>query len=85
MRLHPDTAGRAWFEHALGGPTLDGVLFYLPPPDDIHGWAFPAQRDQVEAAGLPWILVREDARQPIALAAQLQAFIATLPARRAAT
>lgn len=85
VRLHPDIAGRAWFEHALGDPTLDGVLFYLPPPDDIHGWAYPAQRDQVEAAGLPWILVREDARQPIALAAQLQAFIASLPARRAAT
>jgi len=30
-------------------------------------------------------VVREDARQPVALAPQLQAFIATLPARRAAT
>ena len=85
VRLHPDIAGRAWFEQALSDPTLDGVLFYLPPPDDIHGWAFPAQRAQVEAAGLPWLLVREDARQPVALAPQLQAFIATLPARRAAT
>jgi benzoyl-CoA reductase/2-hydroxyglutaryl-CoA dehydratase subunit BcrC/BadD/HgdB len=85
VRLHPDIAGRAWFEQALSDPTLDGVLFYLPPPDDIHGWAFPTQRAQVEAAGLPWLLVREDARQPVALAPQLQAFIATLPARRAAT
>jgi benzoyl-CoA reductase/2-hydroxyglutaryl-CoA dehydratase subunit BcrC/BadD/HgdB len=85
VRLHPDIAGRVWFEQALADPTLDGVLFYLPPPDDIHGWAFPAQRAQVEDAGLPWLLVREDARRPVALAAQLQAFIATLPARRAAT
>ncbi|MBI5256826.1 MAG: 2-hydroxyacyl-CoA dehydratase [Burkholderiales bacterium] len=82
VRQHPDTAARAWFTQALADPLLDGVLFYLPPPDDIHGWDFPAQRAQVEAVGLPWLLIREDARTPVHLSAQLQAFIATRPARR---
>lgn len=84
VRQHPDTAAQAWFARALADPLVDGVLFYLPPPDDIHGWEFPAQRAQVEAAGLPWLLLREDARSPRHLPAQLQAFIATRPARRAA-
>lgn len=71
-------AHRAWFAQALDPARIDAVLFYLPPPDDLQGWDWPAQRAQVEAAGLPWLLVREDARNSTTLPAQLARFIATL-------
>jgi hypothetical protein len=57
------------------------VLFYLPPPEDVYGWSFPAERDAVKAAGLPWLLLRHEARAATPLIAELRAFMATLPAR----
>ena len=33
-----------------------------PIPDDIQGWTFPAEKLLVEKAGLPWALLRDDAR-----------------------
>lgn len=77
VRLHPAT-GDVWFEQALSPAIFDAVLFYLPPPDDIHGWSFPAERDQAKRAGMPWLLVRQDARESGPLQAQLTDFISTL-------
>lgn len=81
-RTHTD-AQRAWFTQALDAARIDGVLFYLPPPDDLQGWDWPAQRAQVEAAGLPWLLIREDARLASSLPAQLAQFVSSLAAARA--
>ncbi len=83
VRRHPDD-GSAWFTRALASAAVDGVLFYLPPPDDIHGWTFPADRDRAERAGLPWLLIRQDAREPGDLPTQLAAFIEGLRQRSAA-
>ena len=80
-RTHPFDADNAWFSRALASVRVDGVLFYLPRPDDIAGWRFPDERAQVERAGLPWLLVRDDARDAAcapALADRLGEFIAGL-------
>lgn len=71
----------AWFKAAVASPGLDGVLFYLPRPDDVYGWSYPGDRELVERHGLPSLLLRDDARQPELIKPALQAFIASLPAR----
>ncbi|RZJ12234.1 MAG: 2-hydroxyacyl-CoA dehydratase [Rubrivivax sp.] len=74
---NPDT----WFKAAVAKPEVDGVLFYLPRPDDVYGWSYPGDRELVERHGLPSLLIRDDARQPDLLKPALRAFIASLPAR----
>ncbi|MEK8052739.1 2-hydroxyacyl-CoA dehydratase family protein [Ideonella sp. DXS22W] len=88
VRRHPAEPRPDWLDRQLapaGQPAvIDGVLFHLPPPDDIHGWQFPADRDRVAAAGLPWLSLRADVRlHPDTLRAQLQAWLSTQPLRRA--
>lgn len=62
LRRHPAPAVDAWLAGWLDRGRIDGVLFHLPPPDDLHGWRLPAQRDAAIAAGLPRHVVRHDAR-----------------------
>lgn len=80
-RQHPASAVGAWFADALTNEVVDGVLFYLPKPDDIYGWSFPAERDAVNAAGKPWLLIRQDAREHGDLQSQINAFFATITAK----
>ena len=79
-RLHPAPLAQSWLAQALQQPVFDAVLFNLPQPEDSYGWRFPAARDLVQRAGLPWLLLRRDARTATDLPATLCAFIATLPA-----
>jgi benzoyl-CoA reductase/2-hydroxyglutaryl-CoA dehydratase subunit BcrC/BadD/HgdB len=81
VRLHPATSGNHWFGQALANAAIDGVVFYLPQPDDIYGWSFPAERNQVEQTRLPWLLIRHDARTPGPSTAQLANFVASLTQR----
>lgn len=77
-RRHPDPLAGSWFERRLQQGDIAGVIFNHPRPDDVYGWSFPAERDRVNRLGLPWMRVRDDARDPftrVALQAQLQAFI----------
>jgi hypothetical protein len=78
-RVHP--SDDRWFKAALQQP-LDGVLFNHARPDDIQGWNLPAERALVEAAGLRWLQLRDDARfDADALHAQLAPFVASLKSR----
>lgn len=63
VRRHPAPAVDDWLAGRLNRRSIDGVLFHLPVPDDIHGWHYPAQRDAVAAAGLPSLCLRRDARE----------------------
>ena len=76
VRIHP--ADDSWFNAALRRPGLDGVLFYLPKPDDVHGWSYPADKALTAQLGLPSLLIRQDARDAAALRPALQTFIASL-------
>ena len=84
-RLFPHTLADRWFAETLRTDGIDGVIFYLPTPDDIYGWDFPNQRAAVEAVGLTWTLIRKDVRYPEerpAVATQLTAYLAALDARQ---
>jgi hypothetical protein len=39
----------------------DGIVFYLPPDDDVLGWDFPRHRDYLDQLGIPHLLLRVDA------------------------
>ncbi len=55
----PREPSDAWFLSA--STTVDAVIFYLPPEDDILGWDYPRLRQTLEQRGTPHLLVREDA------------------------
>lgn len=61
-RIHPEPPGPPAWLRAWQDGAIDGLLFHLPRPDDVQGWRFPAQRDAASQAGLPWLLLRDDAR-----------------------
>lgn len=44
---------------------VDGVVFYLPPDDDVLGWDYPGLREILEERGTPNLLVREDASEEL--------------------
>lgn len=78
-RLHPLPADGGWFARALAAGGFDAVLFNHPRPDDTEGWSFPAERERVRAAGLPFLQLRDDVRTaPDAARAALAPFIASL-------
>lgn len=58
-RVFPPAIADAWFHDQLS--RTNGVVFYLPPEDDVLGWDFPRWRGEVEQRGLPHVLIREDA------------------------
>lgn len=68
LRIHPPPPGAPAFIAAARAGAIDGVIFNLPRPDDLHGWRFPADREAADAIGLPWLLVRDDARDAAAFA-----------------
>lgn len=84
LRIHPRPPGPPAFVAAAQAGTVDGVLFHLPRPDDVHGWCFPDDRAAADAAGLPWLLLRDDARDAAARPAlrdAVAAFVAELRLR----
>lgn len=58
-RVFPPAAADAWFHDQLS--RANGVVFYLPPEDDVLGWDYPRWRSELERRGLPHVLIREDA------------------------
>ena len=63
-RTFPESIAERWYIDAVRTSSIDGVIFYLPLPDDVYGWDFPRQRAVAESAGLPWMLIRSDLRYP---------------------
>jgi benzoyl-CoA reductase/2-hydroxyglutaryl-CoA dehydratase subunit BcrC/BadD/HgdB len=58
-RVFPCETAHAWFLAASAN--VDGVVFYLPPEDDVLGWDYPGLRKRLDQRGIPSLLVREDA------------------------
>jgi len=79
-RMFPAEVADAWFEReALRG--IDGVVFYLPPEDDIRGWDYPRQKKFLEERGVAHLLIREEvseATTSASLREQIAAFIVDL-------
>ncbi len=58
-RVFPLSAAYAWFLQALS--SIDGVVFYIPPEDDVFGWDYPRQRAILDQRGIPHLLIRANA------------------------
>jgi len=81
-RVSPAAAADRWFQRAVRRE-IDGVVFYLPPEDDVYGWDFPRQRDFLRERGIPSLLIREDSRRGLSgdTRARVQDFIKTIRRR----
>jgi benzoyl-CoA reductase/2-hydroxyglutaryl-CoA dehydratase subunit BcrC/BadD/HgdB len=75
-RVSPIAVADRWFQIEVRRG-VDGVVFYLPPDDDVYGWDYPRQRDYLYAHGIPSLLIREDATRGLSrdTNAQLQGFM----------
>ena len=62
-RVFPREAADPWFLAAA--TNVDGVIFYLPPEDDVLGWDYPGLRKTLDQRGIPSLLVREDASEEV--------------------
>jgi benzoyl-CoA reductase/2-hydroxyglutaryl-CoA dehydratase subunit BcrC/BadD/HgdB len=81
-RVFPPAVADAWFvRESLRD--IDGVVYYLPPDDDVLGWDYPRHRRFLEGHGVPVTLVREDAHHLSAAEHErLGEFVAGLSPRR---
>lgn len=75
-RVSPATAADLWFQKAIKRG-IDGVVFYLPPDDDVYGWDYPRLRDFVHTRGIPSLLIREDASRELSAetSEQIRSFV----------
>ena len=62
-RVFPREAADEWF--LATATNVDGVVFYLPPEDDVLGWDYPGLRKTLDQRGIPSLLVREDASEEV--------------------
>lgn len=58
-RIFPRDVADAWYLAEVA--KVEGVVFYLPPEDDVLGWDYPELHRTLEQRGIPNLLVREDA------------------------
>lgn len=75
-RVFPSEEEDKWFRcEALRG--IDGVIFYLPPDDDVRGWDYPQQKNFLDENFIPNLLVRENVTGEVsfALHEKLETFI----------
>jgi benzoyl-CoA reductase/2-hydroxyglutaryl-CoA dehydratase subunit BcrC/BadD/HgdB len=86
-RVHSDELRQQWFRERLERGDIDGVVFYVPPFDDLLGWALPADRALLaKNPGIGSLLVRSDAgKVDERLESQLRAFIEGLTGARKTT
>ena len=74
-QVFPRQAADRWFEREVQHG-VDGVVFYLPPYDEVYGWDYPRQREFLDRHGIPHTLLRQyDAPD---VSAQLEPFVASL-------
>ncbi len=81
-RVSPAADADRWFQNAVRRG-VDGVVFYLPPDDDVYGWDYPRQRDFLRERSIPSFLIREDASRGFSgdTIARVQEFIRTIRRR----
>jgi len=82
-RVSPAAAADCWLQSAVQRD-VDGVVFYLPPDDDVYGWDYPRQRDFLRARGIPSLLVGEEASRGLSVdtIAGVREFVGNIRRRR---
>lgn len=80
-RVFPRAIAYTWFLAAAA--KVDGVVFYLPPDDEVLGWDYPELRRTLDQRGIPSLLVREDAADELSSEChgRIEDFISGIPTR----
>lgn len=81
-RVDPPEERDRWFVEQA--PKADGVIFYVPPHDDLSGWDLPRQRSFLDRSGVRHVTIRCDAGQAgaeVTLRHELGGFVGNLVAR----
>lgn len=63
-RVFPAAIADEWF--CRRATEVDGVIFYLPPDDDVLGWDYPRLRAFLDQRKIPHRMLRSACPQPIA-------------------
>lgn len=82
-RVFPPEVADAWLRREVVR-SIDGVVFYLPPEDDVRGWDYPRQKQFLDAQGIPSMLIRAEVEvtgEASAWHKQVAVFIANLRAK----
>jgi len=81
-RVFPRDVADSWF--VAEAAKVDGVVFYLPPEDDVLGWDYPELRSTLDQRGVPNLLVREDAADELSSQchARIEEFVCGISAGR---
>lgn len=58
-RVHPPEKADAWLRREIESSGVDGVIFYLPPEDDVRGWDYPRQAAFVRSLSVPSVVIRQ--------------------------
>jgi benzoyl-CoA reductase/2-hydroxyglutaryl-CoA dehydratase subunit BcrC/BadD/HgdB len=69
-RVFPSAIADDWFCRKTS--EVDGVIFYLPPDDDVLGWDYPRLRAFLDERAIPHLMLRSEASE------QIEAFVARL-------
>lgn len=80
-RVFPPQLREEWFKSELARKDVDAVLFYVPPGDLWFGWDYPRLLKEVEVAGMPSLLLREEASRAegrVATVSCIRAFLEDL-------
>jgi benzoyl-CoA reductase/2-hydroxyglutaryl-CoA dehydratase subunit BcrC/BadD/HgdB len=62
-RIFPPELSDAWFRRKAS--EVDGVIFYLPPEDDIIGWDYPRLRAFLDERAIPHLMLRTESSEEI--------------------
>jgi benzoyl-CoA reductase/2-hydroxyglutaryl-CoA dehydratase subunit BcrC/BadD/HgdB len=69
-RVFPLAIADEWFCRKV--QEVDGVIFYLPPDDDVLGWDYPRLRDSLSERRIPKLMLRSPCDE------RIRAFIGSL-------
>lgn len=60
LEVAPRGPREAWLRQQIEQGGVDGVVFYVPPSDQLFGWYYPGLKAYLDGRGLPSVLVRQD-------------------------
>jgi benzoyl-CoA reductase/2-hydroxyglutaryl-CoA dehydratase subunit BcrC/BadD/HgdB len=60
LEVSPRGPREAWLRQQIDRGGVDGVVFYVPPSDQLFGWYYPGLKAYLDERGVPSVLVRQD-------------------------
>ena len=60
LEVSPRAPREAWLREQIERGAVDGVVFYVPPSDQLFGWYYPGLKEYLDERGVPSLLLRQD-------------------------